>query len=125
MANPNIATASIIRGETSAISIPASSFGSVVANASASGKVYKINLLMVSNVSNLGQTQVAKDVSARIDGLSSGPYYIAGLVAVPPDGTLILVGRENPLYLTEGCSISLSAESINSLHAICSYEVIS
>lgn len=125
MANPNIATAAIIRGETSAMAIPTSFGTAVVSNAVDSGKVYKINLLMVSNVSNLGQNQVAKDVSARINGLSGGPHYIAGLVAVPADGTLILVGRENPLYLTEGCSISLAAESVNSLHAICSYEVIS
>ena len=50
MANPNIAAAAAIYGNNSSTSLSTTGATSIVSNAASSGKVFKINTLMVANV---------------------------------------------------------------------------
>jgi hypothetical protein len=141
MANPNIALTGWIQGKTDVLKVPyfvtlaAATLNSttlgqsrITSNPSGSGRVYKVNLLQASNVNGAAPF----DVSA---GLYRGStvYSIATVVAVPADGTLVIIGKENPIYLLEGDSIVMIGEEVAgqtgeaaiSLHAICSYELIS
>lgn len=124
MANPNIVSTTSILGKTDAIVVPAS-LGTLTINPSGSGLVYKVNLISVANVN--GTTHLDVAAALRRGG---NDYYIAYVVAVPADGSLVLVGRENPIYLNEGDSIVIAGQAVvgastSDLHAICSYEIIS
>jgi hypothetical protein len=124
MSAPNIVLTTLIEGKTDVLKLGAS-MTPITSNASGSGKVFKINLLQVANVYSTDHL----DVSASIYR-SSVDYFIARIVAVPADGSLVLVGKENPIYLNEGDSIRLQSEvppgaAVETLHAICSYEIIS
>ena len=124
MASPNIVATAYIEGKTDVLKLGAS-LTAITTNASGSGRVFKINLLQVANVYGTDPL----DVSASIRR-SSTDYFIAYIVAVPADGSLVLVGKENPIYLNEGDSIRLQSEvppgaAGETLHAICSYEIIS
>ena len=50
MANPNIIDVTTILGKSAAVSLTTTAATAVVSNAAASGKVFKINSLVVSNV---------------------------------------------------------------------------
>lgn len=118
MANPNIVATTVITGNTSVL-IVSGSLASIVTNSSGSGKVYKVNLLMATNTSE----SVDVDVQASLRR-NSIDYFIAKVVAVPADGSLVLIGKENPIYLNEGDSLMMASEIAGNLHGICSYEII-
>jgi hypothetical protein len=124
MAAPNIVLTTLIEGKTDVLKLGASPTA-ITSNASGSGRVFKINLLQVANVYGTGPLDVSASVyRGNVD------YFIAYVVAVPADGSLVLVGKENPIYLNEGDSIRLQSEvpagaAGETLHAICSYEIIS
>jgi hypothetical protein len=129
MASPNMALTGYIVGKTDVL-VLTSSLSPITQNFVNSGRVFKINILQVANVWGTA----AIDVKAAI--LRGGSYYyLADVVAVPADGSLVIIGKENPIYLNEGDSIVLAAElpltgtgpgpGVETLHAVCSYEIIS
>jgi hypothetical protein len=119
MANPNIVATTNITGKTD-VQVVGTALTAITTNATASGRVFKINLLLAANVNG----DQPFDISASIRR-SSTDYFIAKVVAVPADGSLVIVGKENPIYLNEGDAIFLQAEAAAVIHAICSYEIIS
>ncbi|NDE17395.1 hypothetical protein EBZ80_20935 [bacterium] len=118
MANPNIVATTSIYGRTDVQAVGVSATA-ITTNASGSGKVYKINSLIVSNVGGVAGVDV--DVSLHRSGVS---YHLVKALSVPADSSVVVVGKENPFYLMEGDSIRIAAGSSNSVHAICSYEEI-
>jgi hypothetical protein len=129
MAAPNIVNTGYIRGKTDVLVVGAS-LSAITTNASGSGCVYKINILQVANV--WGAAAIDVKASIRRGGTD---YYLADVVAVPADGSLVIIGKENLIYLNEGDAIMVACEMPSSgtapapgaetLHAICSYEIIS
>lgn len=119
MAAPNIATTSTIRGK-SAVGAVTTSAVSVVTNPAASGKVFRLATLLVSNVSGT----INGDVSVYFRR-SSTNYRIAYTIAVPADSTLAAISKENPVYLEEADEIQVIASANSVLEYICSYEEIS
>lgn len=118
MANPNIVATSMIYGKTDVQNVGTAA-AAITTNAAASGKVLKINMLLVSNIN--GANPVDVDVVLR---RASSDYYIAKTVSVPADSSLVVIGKENPMYLMENDSIRLAAGEAGSAHAVCSYEEI-
>lgn len=119
MANPNIVATTIIRGKTDVCAVGTAST-TLVSNPSSSGKVFKVNCLLVSNTD--GSAGVDVNVSLYRDSVD---YYIAKTVTVPADSSLVAIGKENPIYLNEGDSIRVVAQYADYAQAICSYEEIS
>lgn len=129
MTTPNIVSTVYIEGKTDVLKL-GSSLTAITTNASGSGRVYKINILQVANVWGTAAIDVAAAI--RRGGTD---YYLADVVAVPEDGSLVIIGKENPIYLNEGDSIVLACElptggtipgpGEETLHGICSYEIIS
>jgi hypothetical protein len=119
MANPNIVNVSDIRGKTAVQSIGTSA-SAIVENASSSGKILKINSLIVSNIDG---TNVC-DISAYVVR-SATNYALASTITVPADATLVVISKDTAIYLEEGDSITLLASAVGDLQAICSYEEIS
>lgn len=118
MANPNIVNVSTIYGNT-AIQACSTTTANIIQNASSSNKVLKINSLTVANINT-----VAAAISVEVNQAGSN-VYVARSVAVPANSTLVIIGKDTPVYLLENHSIQLTAGANSTMHAVCSFEEIS
>lgn len=119
MAAPNIVNVTTITGKTAVANVSTDA-ANVIANAAASNKVFKINTLIVSNIDGTS----AADITASVYR-SSIEYPIGKTISVPADASLVLITKDNTIYLEEGDSIRCTANANGDLVAICSYEEIS
>ena len=123
MANPNIVNVAAIYGNNSSVSLTTTSATSVVSNAASSGKVYKINMIMVANVdgTNAADSTINKYSAAALGGTA---FPIASTISVPADATLIVLDKTTALYLLENESIGATAGTASDLVVTCSWEEI-
>jgi len=119
MANPNIVNVATINGKVAGQAV-GTSMANIVNNAASSGKIFKINSLIVANIDGVNNANVSADVV--IEGTS---FAIAHTVVVPADASIVLISKETSVYLTENCQIQLQANATSDLEAVCSYEEIS
>jgi hypothetical protein len=117
MTAPNIVNVATITGKT-AVQAVGTSATAIVTNSAASGKVFKINALYVSNVDGTSNAEINVDIFR-----SSSAYHIAKTIVVPADATLDVISKS--LYLEEGDTLRLTANAASDLEAVCSYEEIS
>ena len=113
MAAPNIVNVTTITGKT-AVQAVGTSATAIVTNSSASGKVYKVNALYVSNVDGTNNATVNIDLYR-----SSTAYHIAKTLTVPADATIDVMTKA--IYLEEGDSLRLTASAAGDIEAVCSY----
>lgn len=119
MAAPNIVNVTTITGKTATQAIGTSATA-IVSNAAASGKVLKINSLLVANVDGVNNADITVD---HYNGTTA--YHLAKTITVPADASLVVISKETSIYLQEGESIRLTASAVSDLEAVCSYEEIS
>ena len=123
MANPNIVSVSAIYGENSLTSLSTTSATSIVSNAASSGKVYKINSLIVANVDGASAADITINVYSQA-ALGGTAYALASTVAVPADATLVVIDKNTSIYLKENQSIGATAGTANDLVVVASWEEI-
>ena len=123
MANPNIVNVAAIYGNNASVSLSTTSATSIVSNAASSGKVFKINTIMVANVdgTNAADITINKYSAAALGGTA---YAIASTISVPADATLIIVDKTTSIYLLENESIGATAGSASDLVVTASWEEI-
>jgi hypothetical protein len=123
VANPNIINVAAIYGNNSSVSLTTTSATSIVSNAASSGKVYKINMIMVANVdgTNAADITINKYSAAALGGTA---FPIASTISVPADATLIILDKTTALYLLENESIGATAGTASDLVVTCSWEEI-
>jgi hypothetical protein len=123
MANPNIVNVAAIYGNNASVSLTTTSATSVVSNAASSGKVYKINTIMVANVDGTSAADITinKYSAAALGGTA---YPIASTISVPADATLIVVDKTTSIYLLENESIGATAGTASDLVVTASWEEI-
>lgn len=123
MANPNIAAVAAIYGNTSTTSLTTTSATSIVSNAASSGKVYKINSLVVANIDGTNAADITINVysAAALGGTGTA---IASTISVPADATLIIIDKTTQIYLLEDKSIGAIAGTASDLVVTCSWEEI-
>jgi hypothetical protein len=117
MAAPNLINSATINGKTAVLAVPTSATA-IVTNGASSGKVLKINALYVSNVDGSGGYTLTMDIFR-----SSVAYRLGYLITVPAASTLDVISKT--IYLEEGDSLRLTANTVSKLEAVCSYEDIS
>tara|TARA_Y100000004_G_scaffold188380_1_gene242409 strand:+ start:37 stop:405 length:369 start_codon:yes stop_codon:yes gene_type:complete len=117
MAAPNIVNVTSILGKTTAAALDTTLTTSLLANAASSNKLLKLNSIIVANKD--GSSAAAVTIS-WYNG--STDFYLASTVNVPADSTLIVMGKDSPLYLEEGQSIRGGASANGDLDVIISYE---
>jgi len=117
MAAPNIVNVATITGKT-AVQAVGTSATAIVTNSAASGKVFKVNALYVSNVDGTDNAEINIDIFR-----GSTAYHIGKTIVVPADATLDVMSKS--VYLEEGDSLRLTANAASDLEAVCSYEEIS
>jgi hypothetical protein len=124
VAAPNIVNVATITGKTVVVDLTSTSATSVVSNASSSGKVFKINSLIVANVDGTANADITINLysAAALGGTAT---QICSTVAVPADSSLVVIDKTSGIYLEEDKSIGATAGSSNDLKVICSYEEIS
>lgn len=120
MANPNIVNVSYIYGNTSTLAVSTTT-ANIVQNPVSSSTLYKINSLMVTNINTFSS---AVGVTVQLNQAGSNTT-IAQSMVVPGNSSLVILGKDTPIYLLENNSIQMSAASNNSLSAFISYEQIS
>jgi len=120
MANPNIVNVSAIYGQTNGMAVT-TSVTALVSNSSSSGKIYKINSLVISNIDGAATA----DVSVEVYKNQSTSMYIAMTVAVPADASLVVISKDTSIYLNENDSLRMSASVNGDLYAVCSWDEIS
>ena len=117
MAAPNIVNVTTITGKT-AVQAVGTSATAIVSNSAASGKVFKVNALYVSNVDGAAAADITVDIYR-----SSTAYHVAKTISVPADSTVDIISKA--LYLEESDDLRLTASATGDLEAVCSYEEIS
>lgn len=117
MANPNIVSVATINGNTAVANVT-TIITTLVSNSAASGKVYKLNALYLSNIT-AGNTAYANVDILR----SSNSYKLINSMDVPYKGTIDAISKS--IYLLEGDTLRVQAASNSTIQAICSFEEIS
>lgn len=118
MANPNIASTSSVLGRTELQAVGTSATA-IASNGSSSGKVFKVNTLVIANIAAL-------DVDVTVDVFRSGTARrLANAITIPPNSSLAVLAKENPVYLLEGDDLRLTASAASRAEAVCSFEEIS
>ena len=123
LSNPNIAAVAAIYGNTSTTSLSTTAATSIVSNAASSGKVYKINSLVVANIDGTNAADITINVysAASLGGTGTA---IASTISVPADATLIIIDKTTQIYLLEDKSIGAIAGTASDLVVTCSWEEI-
>lgn len=124
MANPNMISATAIYGNNASVSLSTTSATSIVSNAASSGKIFKINTIIVTNVDGTAAADITinKYSAAALGGTA---FPIASTISVPADSTLIVLDKTTSIYLKENESIGATAAVANDLVVTCSWEEIS
>lgn len=117
LANPNIVNVTSIYGNTSVANLSTST-ANVLTNSSTSNNVIKVNTLSVANYSNNSIT------SSIVFNRSNNIYYFVGGVVVPANSTIVVIGKDTSVYLTEGDVIQANASANSASSLIVSYEII-
>lgn len=124
MAAPNIVSVTTITGKTAVVDLTSTSATAVVSNAASSGKVFKINSLIVSNVDGSSAADITISLYSQ-DDIGGTATEICKTVSVPADASLVVIDKSTGLYLEEDKSIGATASAASDLKVVCSYEEIS
>jgi hypothetical protein len=123
MANPNIVNVTTIYGNSSQTALSTTSATSLVSNAAASGKVFKINSIVAANVDGTSAADITISIYSAA-ALGGTAYPIASTISVPADATLIITDKTTSFYLLENQSIGATAGAANDLVVTASWEEI-
>ncbi len=123
MANPNIVNVTNILGRTVVTDLTTTNATLVVENTAASGKVFKINSLYVSNVDGAAAADITISLFSE-DNIGGTATEIVSTVTVPADATLIVISKDSSIYLEEDKSIGATASAASDLKVVCSFEEI-
>ena len=119
MAAPNLVNVTEILGRSMGADLGTGSNTDILTNGSSSGKVLKINSIIVANVDGSNASTVT---CSFYDGSATARYKLAHTVDVPAKSTLVVIGKDSPIYLEEGDQIEANAGHASRLTIVISYE---
>jgi hypothetical protein len=124
MAAPNIVNVTAIYGKVVTADLTTTSATSVLSNAASSGKVFKLDSLVVANIDTVNAVTVTVNhySAAALGGTATA---MASTVSIPAASTLVVISKLNMIYLEEDMSIGAVAGTASKLKVVCSYEDIS
>lgn len=119
MANPNIMNMTNLLGQNAGLALT-TSYQTIVSNAASSNKIFRVHSLICSNIDGANAAALTCELK-----IGTGYFRLATTVTVPPDSTLILIGRDSPVYVKEDGLIRAFASQNGDLHMVISYDEIS
>ena len=119
MAAPNLIDVSSIFGKTNGVQLDTTTTTDIIT--CASDKLVKVNSIIVANIDGTN----AADVTVYFyDNNLSHRTAIADAVTVPAKSTLVVIGKDSPIYLEESDQIEAGASANGDLHLTISYEIL-
>ena len=100
MAAPNVVNVTSIYGKTTGLALTNSSQDVLTC---ATDKLLKLNSIIVANVDGSNQDQVTV---GWYNADNTTTFKLASTVNVPADSTLVVLGKDSPIYLEEGDKIT-------------------
>lgn len=119
MANPNIVQVLSIYANTGVQAVTTTATA-IVSNSENSGKVYKLNGIIVSNVDASNSATLTVDLYR-----GTTPYRLIKGVTINVGTSYTPIDKTLSIYLLEGDSIRLTASANSRLEALASWEEIS
>lgn len=123
MANPNIVNVTNIVGNNSLTALSTTNATSIINNAASSGKVYKVNSIVVANVDGSAAADVTISIYSQ-DDLGGTAYQIVSTLSVPADASVIVTDKSTGFYLKEDQSVGATAGTASDLVVTASWEEI-
>lgn len=117
MAAPNIVDVSSIYGKTMGAALVTTTTTDILT--CPLDKVLKINSIIVSNIDGTNDATVT---CYFYDSSDLTSYSLATVINVPAASTLVLIGKDSPIYLEESDQIKAGASVNSDLQVIISYE---
>tara|TARA_R110000824_G_scaffold271664_1_gene460147 strand:- start:1889 stop:2263 length:375 start_codon:yes stop_codon:yes gene_type:complete len=124
MAAPNIVNVTTITGKSATVDLTGTSSTAVVSNAASSGKVFKVNSLIVANVDGSSAADITINYFPQ-DDIAGTAVEIVKTVSVPADASLVVIDKNSSIYLEEDRSLGATAGTASDLKILVSYEEIS
>ena len=122
MAAPNLVNVTTITGKIDGHALTTdaidNSNSSVIT--AAADQLIKISSIIVANVD--GSNAVNIDVAVNL--ASDARFYLAKTVSVPADSTLVVIGKDSPIYLEEGDELEARAAAASDAELVVSYEIL-
>ena len=84
----------------------------------AADKLIKINSVIIANIDGTNSV----DIDVAINHHDHGRHYLAKTVAVPADSTLVVIGKDSPIYLEENDQLEARASVASDAELVVSYE---
>ena len=122
MANPNIINVTSIIGNSLTVAV-ATTATQLASNAASSGKVFKINSILIANIDGTAAADITVNIYSAA-ALGGTALAIASTIAVPADASLIVIDKTTSFYLLENQSIGALASATGDLVATISFEEI-
>ena len=116
MTAPNVVNVTSIYGKTVGAALGTSSADILTC---AAEKLLKVNSIIVANIDGVN---IASCNVLFYNADNATAYHLAKTVDVPNDATLVVLGKDAPIYLEEGDKIQALASAAGDLEIIISYE---
>ena len=120
MSAPNLVNVSTITAKSLQAALSTTLTTEILANGGSSGKVFKVNNIIVANIDGSS----AVDVSIFITKASGSPIAIASTVSVPADSTLIAFDKNSTIYLEENDNLEAGASAAGDAIITVNYEIL-
>lgn len=106
---------------TVSVALSSTSATSLLSNAAASGRVYKIISIIAANVdgTNAADISVSRYSAAALGGTA---YPVASTISVPADASLIVADATTPLILAADTSLGATAGAANAITVTVTYQ---
>ena len=124
MAAPNIVNVATITAKTDTALLTGTSAVNALNNPASSGKVMKVNSLVISNVDASAAATITIGIYPQDDIAGTAVVY-ANAVSVAPNSFLVAIDKDVGMYLEEDTSLGVTAIAANDLTYTITYEELS
>lgn len=124
MAAPNIVNVATITAKTDTALLSGTSAVNALNNPASSGKVMKVNSLVISNVDASAAATITIGIYPQDDIAGTAVVY-ANAVSVAPNSFLVAIDKDVGMYLEEDTSLGVTASAANDLTYTITYEELS
>jgi hypothetical protein len=124
MAAPNIVNVATITAKTDTALLTGTSAVNALNNPASSGKVMKVNSLVISNVDASAAATITIGIYPQDDIAGTAVIY-ANAVSVAPNSFLVAIDKDVGMYLEEDTSLGVTASAANDLTYTITYEELS
>ena len=124
MAAPNIVNVATITAKTDTALLTGTSAVKALNNPASSGKVMKVNSLVISNVDASAAATITIGIYPQ-DDIGGTAVIYANAVSVAPNSFLVAIDKDVGMYLEEDTSLGVTASAANDLTYTITYEELS